>query len=56
MIVTFNKKPSVDKKHEPPTKGLAIWWQDVETSSVCYYQQQFKPTNIYGLLFVNFNF
>jgi hypothetical protein len=23
---------------------------------VCYYQQQLQPTNIYGLLFVNFNF
>jgi hypothetical protein len=35
---------------------LAIWWQNVETSSLCYYQQQFQPTNIYELLFVNFIF
>jgi hypothetical protein len=38
------------------TKGLAIWWQDVETSAMCYYQQQFQPTNIYEFFIVIFNF
>jgi hypothetical protein len=38
------------------TKGLAIWWQDVETSAMCYFQQEFQPTNIYELLFVIFIF
>jgi hypothetical protein len=33
-----------------------IWWQDVETSTVCYYQQQFQLTNITKLLFVIFIF
>jgi hypothetical protein len=43
-------------KSQQATKGLAKWWQDVETSTQCYYQQQFQPTNSYGHLFVIFIF
>lgn len=37
-------------------KRVAIWRQNLETSAMCYFQQQFQPAHIYEDLIVIFIF